>query len=245
MHCLKIILTSVFIFSIIAACGSGKKAKDMNLKSPEELFSEGNAFYEQGRYDDALKSYETLLVLHPASDLHVESQLQMAEAYAKLDRFEDQMNLLLRVLKENIIPGYVPKIYLQLGRFYERAARFNPGVVSTDTSDYKKALSYYERAIRYEGSDDTQAKAEALYRQGLVQAKMGNLTQATLNYETAAYQYSDKPFAILAKIKLKNPSDTSELSSDEASIKKYLEILGEQPAAVQKDESENEEEEFD
>lgn len=244
MHCLKIILTSVFMLSIIAACGSGKKAKDMNLKSPEELLSEGNAFYEQGRYEDALKSYETLLVLHPASDLHVETQLKMAEAYAKLDRFEDQMNLLLRVLKENIIPGYVPRIYLQLGKFYERAALFNPGVVSTDTSDYKKALTFYERAIRYEGSDDTYAKAEALYRQGLVQAKLGNLTQSTLNYETVAYQYSDKPFAILARIKLKNPSDTSELSYDETSIKKYMEILGEQPAQPQKEEPQNREEEF-
>jgi len=242
MHCLKIILTSVFIFSIIAACGSGKKARDMNLKSPEELFSEGNAFFEQGRYDDALKSYETLLVLHPASDLHVETQLQMTESYAKLDRFEDQMNLLLRVLKENIIPGYVPRIYLQLGRFYERAARFNPGVVSTDTSDFRKALTFYERAIRYEGSDDTDTKAEALYRQGLVEAKMGNLTQSTLNYETVAFQYSDKPFAILAKIKLRNPSDTSELRTDETSLKKYLEILGEKPAAVQKGEPEKQEE---
>jgi len=214
----------------------------MNLKSPEELFSEGNAFFEQGRYDDALKSYETLLVLHPASDLHVETQLQMTESYAKLDRFEDQMNLLLRVLKENIIPGYVPRIYLQLGRFYERAARFNPGVVSTDTSDFRKALTFYERAIRYEGSDDTDTKAEALYRQGLVEAKMGNLTQSTLNYETVAFQYSDKPFAILAKIKLRNPSDTSELRTDETSLKKYLEILGEKPAAVQKGEPEKQEE---
>lgn len=238
MNYLKVFGISVLIMSLVIACGSSKKTNDMNLKTPEVLLSEGDALVEARNYEEALKSYETLLVLHPTSDLHVDTQLRMAEAYGKLDKFEEQMELLLRVLKENIIPGYVPQIYVQLGKFYERAARFNPGVVDSDSTDYNKAMSYYERASRYEDSQDINAKAEALFRRGLIEAKRGNISQATLYYETVAFQYPDVPFATLAKIKLRDPNDISELSTDDTSMQTFYDTLGEQPSTPEVSEEE-------
>jgi tetratricopeptide (TPR) repeat protein len=207
-------------------CGSGNKSRDANTQSPEELLAKGDAEFNAGQYKEAMQTYETLIVLHPTSDLHVETQLRMAETYGKMDQFEEQMALLKRILEENIIPGYVPQIYIQIGKFYERAAKFNPGVITSDTTDLRTASKYYERANRYEDSEDINAKAESVYRLGLVYAKMGKTSDATLYYETVANQFATTPFGVLAKVKLQDPSDTSELPMDQASMDKYYDQTG-------------------
>jgi len=240
MYNLKMLVLLILSLLLVMACGSGKKANDTAIKSPETLLEEGDALMQAGDYNKAVQTYESILVLHPTSDYHVDTQLRMAEAYGKMERFEDQMDLLLRILKENIIPGYVPEIYVQLGKFYERAAGFNPGIVDTDTSDFRKAIHYYERATGYEDSDDIAAKAEALFRHGLVEAKLGNVDQATLFYETVAYQYPNVTHATLAKIKLQDPNDTTELPTDENSMQDYYDRLGIEPAQNQVDKPEEE-----
>jgi outer membrane protein assembly factor BamD (BamD/ComL family) len=226
MRFLKLFPFLILAIILIIGCGSGNKSRDANIESPEVLFARGNDQFNAGKYQDALQTYESLLVLHPTSDLHVDTQLRMAETYGKMDKFEEQMTLLKRVLEENIIPGYVPQIYIQIGKFYERAAKFNPGVITSDTTDLKTAIRYYERANRYEDSEDINAKAEAVYRLGLVKAKLGITNDATLYYETVANQYPNTPFGVLAKVKLQDPSNTSELPMDEASMEKYYDQTG-------------------
>jgi outer membrane protein assembly factor BamD (BamD/ComL family) len=224
-------LFPIFVLTVILiiGCGSGNKSRDTNIESAEELLTSGDAQFHAGQYEEAMQTYESLLVLHPTSDLHVDTQLKMAETYGKMDKFEDQMALLKRVLEENIIPDYVPQIYIQIGKFYERAAMFNPGVITSDTTDLKTAMGYYERANRYEDSEDMNARAEAVYRLGMVEAKMGNMNNAVLYYETVSNQYPDTPSGVLAKIKLMDPNNTTELPVDEASMQSYYDQIGGAP----------------
>jgi outer membrane protein assembly factor BamD (BamD/ComL family) len=229
MRFLKLLPIILIISILVIGCGSGNKSRNTNIQSPEELLAKGDAEFNAGQYKEAMQTYEMLLVLHPTSDYHVETQLRMAETYGKMDKFEEQMALLKRILEENIIPGQVPQIYIQIGKFYERAARFNPGVITSDTTDLRTAIRFYERANRYEDSEDINAKAESVYRLGMVNAKMGNLNDATLYYETAANQYVNTPFGVLAKVKLQDPSDTTDLPMDEDSMQKYYDQTGSSP----------------
>ena len=229
MRFLKLLPILIVTAILITGCGSGNKSRNTNIQSPEELLAKGDAEFNAGQYKEAMQTYEMLLVLHPTSDYHVETQLRMAETYGKMDKFEEQMALLKRILEENIIPGQVPQIYIQIGKFYERAARFNPGVITSDTTDLRTAIRYYERANRYEDSEDINAKAESVYRLGMVNAKMGNLNDATLYYETAANQYVNTPFGVLAKVKLQDPSNTTDLPMDEDSMQKYYDQTGSSP----------------
>jgi len=157
--------------------------------------------------------------------------LKMASAYGHIDDFEQQMAILSRLLKENIIPGRIPQIYVQIGKFYERAATFNPGIATSDTSDYEKAINYYKKAVFYKDSKDTLTKAEAAYRQAVCEVKIGKITEAVTDYGFVKNYFSGTPFALLAQIKLKEPADTSELTTDEASLENYRQQLHQEAPA--------------
>ncbi len=227
MNYLKISLIISILLLIILACSSKKEADKEMLMSDAELYDLGNQRLAAGNYSEAIKTYENLLVNFPTSDLHIDSQLKIAAAYGLSEDYEEQMNIISRVIKENIIPGRVPQIYVQIGKFYEQAAGFNPGTVTSDTSDYEKAIKYYKYAVFYKDSKKDEAKAEAAYRKALVEAKIGKMQDAETDYRFTTQYFASSPYATLAKIKLKNINDTSELAMDETSMESYLQQLGE------------------
>ena len=74
---------------------------------------------ESKNYDEALKIDSLLLLNFPTSDLHVDAQLNTAKALGGKENYEDQLDLLLRILKENIVPEKVPAVYAQIAEHYE------------------------------------------------------------------------------------------------------------------------------
>jgi len=228
MKHLKIVLLIGVLLVAFWGCSSNKEADKEQIISPDELYVKGNQQFTAGQYQEALKTYQSLLDNFPTSDLHIDTQLKMASVYGHLEDFEQQMAILSRLLKENIIPGRIPQIYVQIGKFYEKAATFNPGLVTSDTSDYEKAIKYYKRAVFYKDSKDTLAKAEAAYRQAVCEVKIGKINEAVTDYGFVKNYFPHTPFALLAQIKLKDPADTTELTTDEAALEKYKQQLQEE-----------------
>ena len=227
----KIVLNNILILLIafiLASCSMFGKKEETNMNTAEAVLQQGDALYEQGKYEDALKTYKSMLVDFPTSDLHIDAQLRIADTYGEMDKYEEQMDVLLRLLKENIIPGRVPEIYCQIGEFYEKAALFNSGMITSDTADYNVALDYYKKAIEYTDSDDQLSKSKAQYRSALVNAKLGRYQKAIDEYNLVISEYPDSPYSVLAKMKLKSPDNTSELSMSDKAMQSYAEILGEQ-----------------
>ncbi len=232
------ILLFLFILSIfLLQCSKGKKGEGLTPAAPQEYLTKGDQLMKEHNYQEALESYGNLLIHFPTSDLHIDAQLKMASALEKLQRYEDQSQLLLRLLRENIIPERVPEIYLQLGRLMENFASFNPGIFSTDTTDYREALQYYRKASNYEDSELTAAKAEALYRSGLVSAKLGQFDEAAAYYQKVILLYPESELVNLAKIKVQNPQDTSEIELTEAQLAAADQAKAEAAEAAGKSES--------
>lgn len=223
----KLILSSIgiAIFLLLLACGSHKNLTMEEKRSPEELIQAGDMLYEQGNYKQAIDTYNRLLLFYPTSDLDIDAKLKIARCYGKMEKYEKQMDVLLQLLKENLIPERVPEIYIQIGEYYEQAARFNPEGTKGDSVDYQTAISYYTKAYNYEDSNDEVAKSEALYRKALVEAKIGKTDDAAQTYQMIANTFPESPFAVLAQIKLMNPKDTSELSTISDSLAVYKKRL--------------------
>jgi len=209
---IKNISVYLIILSILflAGCG-GKKGMVIEGESPDLILEKGNQAYQEGQYDKTMQYCQYILDNFPTSDLHIDTQLLMARTLGVQEKFEEQMDLLLRVLKENIIPGRVPRIYIQIGEFYEHAARWNPGNVTSDTLDLEQAIKYYHKAVAYPNSDDRSAKAAALYRVGLLHAKIHEMEMAVNAYQQLVQSFPESPYSILAKTKLLDPNNTDEL----------------------------------
>ena len=221
------ILISLLVSLLLFACGGTKGDEtDYSQITDEELFQMANQDMQTGHYQKAIDNYNRILLDFPISNLHIDCQLKIAEAYGKLDNFEAQMTQLHRLVKENIIPERVPKVYIQIGKFYERAALFNPGIISTDSIDYVKALDYYDKAYNYPDSDDKNAKSEAVYRKALVEAKIGQIDKAVERYKLVSNAYPNTSYSILAQIKLKDPTNINELTTTDSAMTSYRQILG-------------------
>ncbi len=224
------ITLSIFIFG----CGS-KEGIVLENETPETLFQKAKIEYDNKNYEKSIRISQMLLDNFPTTDLHIDSQLLMAKSLGGQEKYEDQFDLLLRILKENIIPERVPQIYMQIGEYYEHAAVWNPGNITSDTLDLKEAANYYRKAVFYPNSDDRATKAVALYRAALMNAKMGNLDIAKKAYAEVIDSYPESPYSNLARTKLLDPSNTEELAiTPEMMAQKASEqppVIGQQPTA--------------
>ena len=201
---------------LLISCGGTKKGEvDYSQLTDSELLELANSRFAKGEYEKALDDYQRLLMDFPTSNLHIEAQIKMSDVYGKMENFEEQMNLLHRLVKENIIP-----------EFYEQAAQFNPGTINSDSTDYRKAVDYYRRALNYPDSDDSEAKAQSLYRRALVDAKIGQIDQAISNYRLVSSMYPATNYSILAQMKLKDPNNTNEMMMSDSAMTVYRDQLG-------------------
>jgi TolA-binding protein len=201
----------IFLVLLLFAC-SGKKGVVIEGEKPDLILENAIQLYHEGKYDQTMQYCQYILDNFPTTDLHIDTQLLMAQTLGAQEKFEEQMDLLLRVLKENIIPERIPQIYIQIGQFYEHAARWNPGNVTSDTLDMEQAIKYYRKAVSYPNSEDRSAKAAALYRIGLLNAKINEMELAKNAYQQVITSFPDSPYSILAKTKLLDPANTAELA---------------------------------
>jgi tetratricopeptide (TPR) repeat protein len=224
---LTLLLLSLFM---VFSCGSQKEELVLEEETPESLLQKAQVAMHTGEFDQSIELARTMINYYPTSDLHIDAQLLMAEAYGGKEEYETQFDLITRILRENIIPEKVPQIYLQLGTFYEHAARWNPGNISSDTTDIEKAAQYYRKAVFYPNSKDNVAKAEALYRAGLMYARLGDYETAARAYEQVTAFYPETIHSQMAKLKAANPQDTSEI--DPESIAEFETVAASTPEEV-------------
>jgi tetratricopeptide (TPR) repeat protein len=220
---MRLLLLLSLTVSLILFCSSNKNKLVMENETDESLHGRALAAFEAGQYAEAFTYDSLLLINFPISDLHIEAQLTMAQALGRQERYEEQLDLLMRLLKENIIPEVVPKIYLQIGEFYEHAAVWNPGDITNDTTDWDKAANYYRKAVFYPNSKDRATKAAALYRTGMMYAKTNNREFATNAYKEVINSFPESPYSSLAKIKIQDPMNTSEISFETETVQQMEE----------------------
>ena len=205
----------LFVYMILSVaifgCGGSQEGLVLENETDDSILAKSASAYEAGNFDQSIELAQLMLNNFPTSDLHIDAQLLMAKSMGGKEKYEEQFDLLLRILKENIIPEKVPLIYMQIGEFYENSARWNPGTVTSDTVDFRKAASFYKKAVFYPDSKDEMTKANALYRMALMYAKTNEIEIASKAYQEIIATYPTSPYSTLARQKLNNPANTEEL----------------------------------
>jgi len=210
INAIKTFILILLLFAFLG-CGGSKEELVMEDETPESILLKSKQAFDMGNYDESLKLSQLLLDYFPTSDLHINAQLLIAKAYGGKEEYELQFDVLLRTLKENIIPEKVPSIYAQIGEFYENSAKWNPGTVTTDSMDYSNAANYYRKAVFYPNSSDNATKAMALYRMGLSYAKIKDIETASKAYQEVISTYPSSPYSTMARTKLNDPTNTDEI----------------------------------
>jgi tetratricopeptide (TPR) repeat protein len=208
----------ILLLIFLSLSCSSKTEISLEEETAESILEKSRAAYAKGEYDKTLQYIDLMLNNFPTSDLHIDAQLLEAQTLGATEKYEDQFELLLRILKENIIPEKVPHIYMQIGEFYENSAKWNPGDISSDTTDFQAAAKFYRKAVFYPNSDDRATKAAALYRVGLMYAKTNDIETAKQAYGQVIESFPESPYSTLARTKLMDPTNTEELPLEAAPV---------------------------
>jgi len=217
------------VFFLIFACSHQEEMVYVDPAwEPEVLMVKANEYLQQQDYDHAFDAFSVIYEEYPASRLYTDAVLGLAYIYGKNEQYEKQMDMLLTLVEENIVPTKIPAIYNQIAEFYEKTATVIREINPQDTIDLGNAIEFYQKAASYPLSGDSVSKAESFYKVSLIQFQLGHKEKGLATLEKITREFPGNPWAIQASNFLTTYEETgilpgSTIESEEAPILPGLE----------------------
>jgi tetratricopeptide (TPR) repeat protein len=197
----SIFLLLVIIFFV--SCSKKTSKVTVNKQSgAEELLAYGDKVYNTGDYESAFLAYGVIYKEYPTSREYIDATIGLSRCYGQLQNHEKEFELLYNLLRENIIPSKVPQVYNAIAEFYENSAGISEQLTGDATQDYKTAIGYYEKAIKYQNSEDEKAKGYAQYKIGELYENLGEFERSLEAYEKTVTNYQGVDWDLLASEKI-------------------------------------------
>jgi outer membrane protein assembly factor BamD len=111
---------SLFFFSvlIVTLCGCSSQTVVPSAKQAGVYFQEGEDFFEQGLYNDAIASWEKVRDSYYSPELNTLAELKIAEAYFLSEKYLEAAVAYEEFLKNHPDHPQVPDVLYQLGLSY-------------------------------------------------------------------------------------------------------------------------------
>ncbi len=207
-----------FVFLLILAvpllmfCSKKEvKVKSLDGMEPPALLEKGDAAFVDGDMEEAIRAYDVIYTRYPLSREYISAVLGMSRAYNNMGDFEKGFELLYNLIRENMVPSRVPEIYNEMARYYEVTAIYSREAgISNLEQDYQKAISYYQKAVKYPNSDDVEAKSYAQFQIGELQMKLGHAEDAALAYQSTSYNFPNTEWATMAQQRMQELQRTGQ-----------------------------------
>lgn len=185
-----------FIFATVVLFSFGQK--NLQSKSSIELISEGYDAYEEEKFDESI---EVLKKISVNDTNYVIAQKQLAQAYIKVEKFAEAVELLEKLLKYESAYDGRATIYSTLGVAYIGLDEFDKSieVLNKGISEYPKSqYLYFAKAKTYEKHEDFQEALDnyklsaqasithhaAHVQLGIYAAREGNFAEAMMSFMT-------------------------------------------------------------
>jgi outer membrane protein assembly factor BamD len=130
-------------FFIVAGCVTEPK---VNLNSAEGLYTLGEFYEKQERYEEAINQYKTLSNKFPYSKLAADAEMHVADCYYKKEEFPEAFNS-YRTFKE-LHPRHPRSDYVTF-RAAESLREQLPSSVDRDLTNANQAISYYDEILTH------------------------------------------------------------------------------------------------
>ena len=227
-------LTAIAFLSLgmaSAGCNTTKEAEEATPTDPKALFSEGIDEINQGNYNTAVASFETLEIEHPASELAPEAQVRRAYSQYLDSKYDDALITIDDFTKQYPVHESAPYMY------YLKALCYYDQIVDVGRDQhlsFKAIEALNELIARYpESTYARDAKLKVEYVHNILAGKemdIGNFYQkknhmiaALIRYKTVVEQYQTSIFTPEALYRMVEIYYTL---GDVDQAKKYAAVLG-------------------
>ncbi|HIJ55450.1 MAG TPA: outer membrane protein assembly factor BamD [Deltaproteobacteria bacterium] len=234
----KIFLISLVSMLLFTGCAFFQSKAQ---KSVEELVNDGMEDFEDGKYRNAIKSFETLKDWYPFSKYAILAELKIGDSYYHLKEYEQAIFAYEEF--ENLHPrnDAIPYVLYQIGRSYFDQM----DTVDRDQSSTRKALETFDRLIKTFPENEYARKAKAHQTQcykilaghdlyvGMFYYKNKHYKAALNRFKSVLYNYPDvgvHQFALMllpeCETSIKNigekKDDDKREDTSESTYKKFL-----------------------
>ncbi|MBT8623101.1 tetratricopeptide repeat protein [Polynucleobacter paneuropaeus] len=179
-----------------------KPAKKVSDSDASKLFSDGIAFAQQGKFQEAEINFLKVLEMHP---LHLNTLQILAEIMVQTKRYDLATEMLM---KAATVDQGNPQIFYNLGLVYQlqrklkesiasykqglaiypenKEAHSNLGLALADLNDFTGAITYYDYAITIDPDF-----AQAHNNRGVALAELKRFDEAVASYDKAIHHKPD------------------------------------------------------
>ncbi len=192
-------LTAMLLLFLFSCSGRQEMVYVDPTWEPEILMAKANEYLQDQDYDHAFEAFSVIHQEYPASRLYTDAVLGIAYIYGKTEQYEKQMDILLSLVRENIVPSKIPAIYNQIAEFYEKTSVILREINPDDSTDLVTAIDYYTKASNYPLSSDSISKSESLYKIALIQFQLGKKDEGLTTLNKISANYPNSPWAIQAQ----------------------------------------------
>jgi outer membrane protein assembly factor BamD len=181
MHCRLFPVALATLLLIIAACAPQTVVPP--AKQASVYFEEGEAFYEQGLYQDAIASWERVRDSYYSPELNILAELKIAEAHFLAGQFIEAAAAYEAFLKNHPDHAKVPEVLFQIGLSYINQMGSN----DQDQSTTHRALTAFETLKQRFPKDPRQEETQVYIDRCLNQLAANEVVVA--EYYLSAKQY--------------------------------------------------------
>jgi outer membrane protein assembly factor BamD len=185
-----ILLLFVILALFIGGCGDKKLPEE---KSASELIAEGQERFDRQDYAEAVQLFQRVKDWYPFSELVTTAELQIAEAYYKLNEYDEAADAYQEFANLHPRNPSTPYAFFQVGQ----CSYVKMGTIDRDQTAAKKALENFTRFVnRYPDNEYTEmAKANILECQKSLASS--ELLVARYQFKKKNYKAALKRFRII------------------------------------------------
>ncbi|KRW98760.1 hypothetical protein PPERSA_03895 [Pseudocohnilembus persalinus] len=121
-----------------------KEEPKQELDEADKIKNEGNAFFKQKKYDQALEKYEQAIQKKPTELLYYNNKAACYIEKQELDKAQEEVEKALKIREEEHIYDFkkAAKLYSRLGSIFERKQQF------------QSAIEYYNKSLLEEANQN-------------------------------------------------------------------------------------------
>lgn len=157
---IRIIIGCMLLVSVFPSCAWFEKKQE---KPAPELATDGMDAYQDGKYEKAIESFETLKDWYPFSKYAILAELKIADAYYQLKQYEDAIFAYEEFERLHPRNEATPYVIYQIGRcYFDRI-----DTVDRDQTSTQKALETFDRLVRQHPQNSYAVTAEEHMKKSL------------------------------------------------------------------------------